>query len=170
MRIDVSDVERGYRRLQSRFPQVASRAINRSATSARVVMVREVATDMGLRQGDVKPAITTTNATPSRLHAEVVATGKRIPLIKFNARDKYPRGVVARLQGGRGTYPDAFVRTMRSGHVGVFKRRQAARLPIVELHGPSVVHVFEKKMPLGAARASEQLIKNLAHEMSRLSA
>lgn len=168
VRLDTTNVEAGLRRLQTRVPGAAARAINRSLTSARVVMVRAVASDLALRQADVTPSIHVQQATAARLYGTVEGSGKRIPLAKFKARDRFPRGVTARLPGGAGSYPRAFIRTMRSGHVGVYVRRSAPRLPIVELKGPSVTKVFAKHLPAGVARAEEQLVKNMAHEMGRL--
>jgi hypothetical protein len=130
-------------------------------------MVREVARDLGLRQGDVTDRISTRAALEThgdRMSAWIIATGARIPLFRFRARQTRS-GVTARLPGGAGQYPGAFIATMRSGHTGVFKRRASGRLPISELHGPSVPKVFEKFIPAGIARGHEQLIKNLVHEL-----
>jgi hypothetical protein len=41
----------------------------------------------------------------------------------------------------------------------------SVNLPIYELHGPSIVRVFEKHVSVGVARAKEQLAKNLQSEM-----
>jgi hypothetical protein len=163
--LDTAGWVRGLERLQANAPAAIARALNRSATSANVVMVRGVAQDLGLRQADVKPFIAIRSATPGDLRAQIIASGARIPLIKFNARDRRGRGVTARLPGGAGIYPHAFIATMRSGHRGVFTRRGRPRLPIVELFGPSIPRVFEKLIPLGTARALEQLAKNLVSEM-----
>lgn len=157
---------RALRGLAQQTPNAIARALNRSATSANVVMLRAIAADMGLRQGDVKPQMAQRSATASNLKAVIEARGARIPLIKFNARDRFPKGVTARLPGGAGRYPHAFIRTMRSGHTGVFQRRGPARLPITELKGPSIPRVFEKYIPNGLARAQEALVTNMAHEMS----
>lgn len=175
VRVDFSAWRAAIARLVREAPPAMVRAINRSVKSAEVVMVRSVAADLGLRQADIradgdraKSLVVVDHASLANLRGAVVATGRRVPLIKFNARDRRPRGVVARLRGGRGQYPEAFIRTMRSGHRGVFKRQRVARLPIVELHGPSVPIVFAKHLPAGEARALEQLAKNVNHELVRL--
>jgi hypothetical protein len=54
---------------------------------------------------------------------------------------------------------------MRSGHRGVFQRSGTKRLPIYELFGPSIARVFEKLIPVGEARRTEVLLKNLRHEV-----
>lgn len=158
--------QRGLDRLIQQYPQAVNRALTRAATSARVVMVREVARDLGIKQGDVTSAIGSPRvlASGDRMAATIVATGARIALYKFRARQTRT-GVTAKLPTGAGTYPGAFIATMASGHVGVFKRKGSARKPIFELFGPSVPKVFDKYMPLGLARGQEQLVKNLVHEL-----
>lgn len=129
-------------------------------------MVRAVAADLGIKQGDVRATLTVQEARPNSLVARIVATGKRLSLLAFNPR-RTRTGVTARLKGGAGKYPGAFVVTrLRSGHGGVFKRKGRARLPIEELSGPSVPHVFAKHLPAGITRAMEQLAKNLKSELA----
>jgi hypothetical protein len=72
-----------------------------------------------------------------------------------------------RLPGSKGRYPHAFITKVgRGGHLGVFERKPGAgRLPIVQKKGPSIAKVFEKHAAVGAARHTEQLEKNVAHEI-----
>jgi len=109
-------------------------------------------------------------ASASRPEASLGASIKRIPLMKFNAKGPVPsrgrgRGVTYRLRGGRGRVENAFIATMKSGHVGVFRRAGKARLGIVELFGPSLGQVFKKFRPAGLARAWEVFQKNFDHEL-----
>lgn len=169
--LNTTEWDRGVARLAQRYPNAVTRAMNRAATSARVVMVREVARDLGLRQADISDNITirptfvsgASGNVSTKFTAQVIGSGARIPLYRFRARQTRA-GVTARLPTGAGTYPGAFIATMKSGHVGVFKRKGATRLPIQELFGPSVTRVFEKYIPIGAARGHEQLGKNLVSE------
>jgi hypothetical protein len=154
MKLDTKNLVGGLDRLQARFPAAIARALNRSIVSARVVMASAVATDMGLKVSDVKERIGLIEASaPDRLVATLTASGKRLPLIDFNARGPEPSrgkggGVRARMPGGAGTYPHAFIATMRSGHRGVYERvgpssrrsvgARSNNLPIVELRGPSI--------------------------------
>lgn len=167
LRLKTEGWERGLNRLTQRFPQAVSRALSRSATSARVVMVRAVAADLGLKQADVQVHVVVKVGTEflkaDEMKAQVIATGARIGLYKFKARQT-KTGVSARLPGGVGRYPGAFIARMHTGHVGVFKRAGRTRLPIRELFGPSIPKVFEKFIPMGLARGQEQLAKNLVHE------
>lgn len=149
------------------------RALNRSIISARTVQVRSISKDMGLKQADVRKVMTIGQATAELHVASLTAAGARIPLYAFSAKGPMPsrgrgRGVTYRLPGGRGRAEHAFIAKMRSGHIGVFQRRGKGRLPIAELHGPSIPKVFEKFTPEARARGQEQLTKNLAHELTRL--
>lgn len=147
------------------------RALNRAMASARTVMVREIARDMGLKAKDVREVMVLREAHAGRLEATLEASAKRIPLIDFKARGPEPShgkgtGVRYRLPGGRNHAPHAFIATTRSGHRGVFQRRGLGRLPIVELAGPSLVRVFKKHRALGLARAQEAFVQNFGHELA----
>jgi len=192
--------------LRQNAPSAFARALNRSIASAKTVMVREVSQDAGLTATDVRGRIFVREASPpDRLVAQLTASAKPIPLIDYRATGPEPsrgkgHGVRARLKGGAGRYPRAFIATMRSGHRGVFERLNAnkasasrrlgaeframkrktalarfqaavaggttaGRLPIYELHGPSIARVFAKHVAVGLARGREQLIKNLQSEL-----
>ena len=156
MTLDVSDARALFKRLGSRMPAVISRSINRAAKSARTAMTKAVREDVGLTAKVVRDAIVFTPARAGRdPRAKLTISKKRIPLIKFKARQLKRAGVKANLKGGARTYPGAFIATMRSGHRGVFKRTTAARLPITQLHGPSLAKVFKKKWSIGRARYRE---------------
>lgn len=149
------------------------RALNRSLGSAQTLVARLISQDTGLKVGDVKRHVRVSPATESRLAATVYASAARIPLIQFGAKGREPSrglppGVRARLKGGPGTYPHAFIaRVGKGGHRGVFQRRPGvARLPIVQLRGPSIWQAFQKHQSATAARAQEQLGKNVQHEIA----
>src|SRR5687767_341451 len=95
IRVNATGWQRALILLKDRAAMACVRAINRSLTSARVVMRRNTAADLGLRQGDIEKHIKTEPARKGNLRGAVVATGARIRLIKFNARDRRPRGVTA---------------------------------------------------------------------------
>jgi hypothetical protein len=143
------------------------RAVNRTLTSSRSAVVKDVAPDVGLQQKAVRDQITVVVAknTGQAPHGQLWATTKRVPLIQFKAKDT-KRGVTAKLKGGAGRYPHAFIRTTRSGHTGVFQRTGKSRLPIYELKGPSLYHAFQKHAPVAQSRALEVLDKNFGHELS----
>lgn len=180
IRLDVREFETQLAKLRRPAAPIA-RALNRSLTSGRALGARLVAAEMGLKVSVVKALIRTSSATQSNLTATIYASAKRIPLIDFGARGPEPSrgrrgGVTAKLRGGPGRYPHAFIATMPSGHRGVFMRRQGAsrrgapphraQLPIVELKGPSIWQSFQRVAPEVTARTTEQLGKNIASEIA----
>jgi hypothetical protein len=179
--IGQAEVDAALREYPKKATRALVRAMNRALTSGRTLMVQRIAADTGLRSGDIKKAFTQRDARAESLEARIGVGLKRIPLISFNARGQEPsrgkgRGVSYRLKGGSGRIANAFIATMRSGHRGVFVRvGNAARrgpapnrsqLPIRELFGPSLGHVFAKYRPEGVARVREAFAKNFASEMS----
>lgn len=164
----------------AKYPGAIARAVNRAATSTRAKMATRIAKDLGLRTGTVRDEIKITPAREPAFVARLVVSGKRIPLIEFKASGPEPsrgrgRGVRARLPGGAGRYPHAFIATMpKSGHRGVFERfdsrgRKGARGPrggrVYELRGPSLPHVFHKITPESLVHADQVLRTNLIHEL-----
>lgn len=182
---DLTKFARQIRALGENAPLAAARALNRTIASVQTAAVRDVATDMGITQASVRKGMAIEKATRATLRATLTVTGRRLPLSAFNAKGPEPsrgRGrVTYRIgRGARTTVPGAFFATMRSGHRGVFRRigtssRRSNKswgpnLPIRELRGPSLPHVFtaDKIAEARAALADELLPKNLAHEISFL--
>lgn len=181
VKLQTANVLGKLQQLGAAAPSAIARALNRSIASAKTAMVSAVASDMGLKVSDVRGRIGTVEASaPDRLKATLTASPARVPLIDFNARGPEPSrgkggGVTARMPGGAGRYPNAFIATMRNGHRGVFARvgsgsrrsigAWSTNLPIKELRGPSIEHVFVKHVDVGLARGQEQLVKNLQHEL-----
>jgi hypothetical protein len=169
-RLDTRDLKFALNVLKDRFPAGLRRAVLRAANSGRVEMARAIAQDTGLGVRRVRDEIGVQRV--DEFGAEISVEGARLPLIDFRARGPEPsrgrgRGVAYRLPGGRATAPRAFIATMRNGHRGVFQREEgAARLPIAELHGPSLAEVFSKLVPIAQERAHAALRTNLMHEIS----
>jgi len=169
LNLDVHDAQAGILALKTRFPFAMRRAVRKAAISGRAEMAKAIVADTGLPSKRVKEEIRINEV--GEFGAQLEVTGRRLPLIDFRARAPEPsrgrgRGVSYRLPGGRGRAEHAFIATMRSGHRGVFQRSGEARTPIYELHGPSLVRVFEKFLPLGADRAREALLTNVRSEIN----
>ena len=162
VRLDTSAVERMLRNLGSNLPKVVSRALNKTISSARTDMKRQIAKDIGIKAGVVDKSLKVTKASTTSFVARLNASGKRIPLIQLGAKGPEPsrgkgRGVTYRLGGKTKRLTSAFIATMpRSGHRGVFRRVGKEQIPIIQLFGPSIVHVFGKKLPAVQKRAGEQ--------------
>ncbi len=132
------------------LPRAATRALNKTGNSAKSVAVKAVAAQIGIAQKDVRPYVLLQKAAIRCLDTVLrVATGKRVPLIKIDPRAKQGlTGVTYRASGNlRRLIPQAFIATMPSGHRGIYKRvKGAARLPIHELSGPSILYVFKQEV------------------------
>jgi len=176
--LNTADFKAGVDALKSKFPYALRRALKRAGTSGRAEMVKAIAADTGLPSRRIRDEIKINELGSSGIQLEIA--GRRLPLIDFRARGPEPsrgrgQGVSYKLPGGRGRAEHAFIATMRSGHRGVFQRSPGARatktakgwsgLAIYQLHGPSLVRVFEKFLPLGAQRAMEALIANVKSEI-----
>lgn len=169
------------RQLGQDGPLMMARALNRAGTAGKTAMKRLISKDTGIQGKYIEREIVLDRANRYHPRAVVTVRGSRMPLIAFSARGPEPskgggRGVSYRMPGGRGRVPDAFIATVgRGAHRGVFKRVASPRrrsvgawspnLPIVELRGPSVPHVFEKNMGTFEAAAQEALVKTLRHEI-----
>jgi hypothetical protein len=83
-------------------------------------------------------ALTLTRAKGTDIEAmawSVRVSGAPVPLVAYPHRQT-AKGVSVEVNRGKRTLvKGAFVATMRNGHVGVFRRRGKARLPIDELRG-----------------------------------
>lgn len=160
-------IERQLAAVPRALPKVMSRALNRTATSARTATSRSLAKQTGLKVKDVRSRIRIERASYSHWRSAIRVSTERLPLLAFRARQTR-RGVSYRTDSGGEMLPHAFIATMSSGHRGVFKRRTAARLPIVELRGPSLGQVFsdadaETQRLYTQARA--KLEKNIAEQV-----
>ena len=179
LEVHVGEWERALGQLGRRGPVAVARGINRTAGSERTAMARAVASDMGIPVKAAREAIAVRKASAANLTAQVIAKGKRLPLIDFKARGPEPsrgrgRGVSYVMQGQRRTIPNAFIATVsragdegqHAGHRGVFVRKmQAGRLPIVQLRGVSIAVAFAHLVPAGEARRAETLAGNVTHEI-----
>lgn len=169
IRLDLAQAQRSLAYLRAQKPTAVFRAMNRSASSGRTLLTREIARNLALKSSTVRDQIVVEKASQRSAVARLSVSGARIPLIQFNARGPEPsrgkgRGVTARLPGGKGRYPHAFIATMGSGHRGVFERSGKARLPVRELKGPSLPHVFVKYVPMAQDRMQEQFLKEITNE------
>jgi len=167
--VDISGMRRQLLAIGDKAPLAAARALNRSIASVQTAAVRDIASDLKLAQKDVRKGMTLERATRQTLRARLIVTGRRLALHAFRARPTRA-GVSYDLGRGRTVAPGAFIATMRSRHIGVFRRRDKRRLPIDELFGPSLPHVFTaaRISAARAALAADLLRKNLTHEVEFL--
>ena len=137
-----------------RARKALSASLNRTAAKANTATSREIRADFNIKASALSKAVKVRKSTRELLRAVIVIRGKRIPRIEFGARPSevtYPRpkiGVSVKIKkaGGRAVIPHSFIARMKSGHIGVFLRKNdAGRLPVEELVGPSVPHLFKMR-------------------------
>jgi hypothetical protein len=131
MRVDISsNISRVRLEVKAIADDVQSkatvRALNRAGRAVITEAPREVAKAYNVKIGTIKRQMKLQPAQRGRLTAVVRIYGKRIPLSEFSARQT-PRGVTVSIRRNRKLIRGAFLRTMRSGHRGVFVRAQNSR-------------------------------------------
>jgi len=155
------------------------RAVNRTLTSSRSAVTKQVAPDVGLQQKVVRDQVTIVAAKNSgeAPFGALYATSKKIPLIQFKARQTKRGGVTAKLPSpGAGRYPHAFIvnvngspRVLERYDSGGRKGRRGKNGgKTYQLHGPSIYHAFRKHADVAQSRAIEVLDKNFQHEFDFL--
>jgi hypothetical protein len=154
--VDTREVEAMLRDLRAQMPNRVAAALNRTATSVRAEAVRKIRERRALPAATVRDALTIRRAIKGYLVAEIVASGKPIPLRDYSARAG-KKGVTVKVsrQGGRkGPVRKfgnkAFALAKAGGHV--FVRTGPRRLPIQKLFGPSIPGTFLRKEVLAALR------------------
>jgi uncharacterized FlaG/YvyC family protein len=171
----LDEIRRMLRDIPNAMPKVISRGINRTTTSTRAEIARQISAEVKITQSAVKKGIKVTKATQTRWQADLDLFAKRIPLIKFGAK-QLKKGVSYRISksGGRKKITDParpFIQTLPSGHKGVFRRKTPGtkRLPIVQLKGPSIGGVFEGAAGIAAEvqeSSSLKLTKNIDRQIA----
>lgn len=173
--------EQAMKQWPGRVSRATMRALNRTLVTGRAEMARRVAKDIGgMKIAEAKEAILMDQAKPDRLSVRLVASKRRRPLKDFGAR-QVAAGVTFAGKGGvRQLVPGAFLSGVETGHVGtrhagVFKRVPGAnrrgpapnrsQLPIYELYGVSIGHVFEQHRAAVLEVMRQAFEKNLDHEL-----
>jgi len=153
VKFDHAALERKLQQSVKRYPRAAAAGINRAAQGGYTLSVREIQKDIGATaQKTIRGNLTVSRATAQKPEAKIVGFSSkkdRVPIYEMRPK---PKSVTKRRPAGGVRYgnegrliPGSFIAALKSGHVGVFKRVGAGRLPIRELFGPSVALVFSRK-------------------------
>lgn len=151
------------------MPKIITRSVNKVAVKARTKIIRRVASEIAVKQKDLRQRnVKLKKANYSTQTATIKITGKRIPLIRFGAKQT-KKGVTYKIKksGGRKKITGAFVEAMSSGHRGAFRRKGKSRLPIVELFGPSIPAAMENVADMAKRTMEREIGKNLHNEINR---
>jgi len=128
IRIDETALKRFERQLAAvprGLPRAMSRGLNRTATEARTKVTRYIKGETGLRLKDVRKRVTIQKATYQKWYAFLKFNTKAIYVSSYGARQT-KKGVSFSSGRGRKLIRHAFIATMPSGHISVWRRRPEA--------------------------------------------
>lgn len=150
------------------MPKVIRNALNRTAQKAHTEVVRGLSAESGLKQTDVRKATRVDKATLNYWQAAVHIFGRRIPLIKFRAKEgKTGVSYITNKESGRQTLDHSFIATMpKSNHKDVYLRTTKKRLPIKQQYGPSPGELFNSAASL-SAKIISQVYKDLERNIDQ---
>ena len=115
--------------------RAASKAGSTALRDMRSEAVKRIRARKAIRPKYIARAISLVRPRGSALEWAVRIASTPVPLIAYPHKQT-KRGVTVEVNRGKRTLvPGSFVARIQSGHVGVFRRRGAARLPIQELRG-----------------------------------
>jgi len=148
--LDVSgmaEAERLLRNLPEVSREVVRTVIRRMPGVVRPTLLKETVSRYAIERGRVEETLGVYRS-PEGLRAAVTSKGRPRALSYFETDPsvdsgppfRHPAGgVFARVKKGGGKrIPHAFLARMRSGHVGVFLRKEKSPLPVEQKIGPSV--------------------------------
>ena len=175
-------LERELRKFPRALPKVMSRALTRTAKSARTEMSRSITGISGLgKKGksgrSVLQRLKLSKATYSNWRAFITISKRRLGVIDLKARETN-KGVTYKKIGSRSRIliRHAFIATMPSGHRGVFLRathikeqyipmKTKKKEAIYELRGPSLAQLWTAGMGAEVnrirAESAQRLQKNI---------
>jgi len=174
---NVEEIKAKLGSLGQNAPKVISRVINRVIVNVKKNMAVSAKKRYIVKTEDIKKTLTSSNATSSNLSAFVRSSGTLIPLYKFKVSPNQPRpknppkNFKARVLKASSLKPlQGFVAKMKSGHLGVFERKDSSRLPIKELYGPPIPQMLgnEEVWKDIEKEANQTVEKRMDHEIKRL--
>jgi hypothetical protein len=127
-----------------KLDKIVALALVDTAKSAIAKAATVIAKHSGLKSKVVKSRMKYDHVAIGQYQTAVHSSRKAIRLIEFPTRQT-GTGVWTRAWGKPQVILHAFITTMKSGHVGVYRRSRASRLPIEELWGPTIYGTFKTK-------------------------
>lgn len=174
VKLDPMDVERVTRMLSyvpRSVPRIFSRALNKTATTARKESAQAISKASGMKVNLVRKMIRMIPATMKRWIAMIRVSDRKIPAVKFVRVHKRKKGLTysvpteaesLEFKGKQESEEPIFVATMPSGYVGLFQRLGIARYPIQPVFGPSLGQVFA-----GSQGIVNQIYQSAASNLAR---
>lgn len=176
VKLEVNAVLKSLNKLQYEIvPIAASRALNKTLTTVSAEAARQIKADLGgLKIREIKAQFKKLLSRPRALTVTLIATGKRIPVIKLDPH-AMQTGTGVTYHTGKTVHeiPQAFLATVKNGHYGVFTRRGKSRLPISEKFGASIPKVFlnaavqDAMRKIAVIRWSKVFMQELDYELRK---
>lgn len=125
-----NNIERDLRKLESRMPKILTRTADKTATSARVLLVKRMQGAYTIKPGGAKKGMEIRKASSGDPMAVIEASGSLQPSIRFRhsnggsggvklqVRTDDPFEAIKPVEGRK-----AFIAKMASGHKGIFQRQ-----------------------------------------------
>jgi len=160
---DLVDLARHYDNAPAKAKKALARAINHTGNVAMTRVRRALVKQTGAAYGKIKDEVTGVNGNVGSPTYQIVARGRAMGLVHFNARETR-KGVSARPWGKRRVFGGTFIARGQ-----VYKRVGKGRLPIEKLWGPSIPTELVKDASVFEFMATvrERLPARVAHELSR---
>jgi Prophage minor tail protein Z (GPZ) len=174
------DIDRAVRQLNELqrkvIPLATVRALNKTAQQAKTQAGREIRGRYNLPSRVVGRQITVSRANTTTLTAIVRPSGRKIPVMAFQARQTAAGVRIQIIRGSPKVIAHAFIVRTRSGHLGVFARgrysgrsfvHEKPRLPITELFTVGVPQAFGNRVVIEALqrKVREKFPGILEHEI-----
>lgn len=146
IKLDPNDVRRIQRLLSAvpkSIPKVFSRALNKTATTARKESAQKISKASGVKVNWVRNMIILTPATRTRWVAKLRVSGWKVNAIKyFKSRTRKGQTSFSKPNLPGLEIPEsAFIQTMPTGFTGLFERVGFTKYPIRPVYGPSLSQI-----------------------------
>lgn len=151
IRARVKTLPQALKFIEQRSIKAMIMALNRTGPRAVTTAIRGMQQNLGATsQKNIRRSIRFQRANVNNPIGRVHVRGTQIPVIELGAKPKTlvkRRRDIPGIRWGKSQrlIPSSFIARMPSGHIGVFTRMTADRLPIAEAHGPSAALVFSRR-------------------------
>lgn len=171
------------------FKKAIVRSLDRSSKAGRQEALDSIREKYNIKESDLRREIKT-DLYPSKLEAIIKAKGRPISIFKFSPRqvietvNKKTKALYARLlkaragrkaagvtveivKGKRRLVKGAFVQSLKSGHVAIFKREGKERHPIKKLSTIGISEMFGSRNIIASVKKKviETWEKTIKHEV-----
>ena len=163
-----------------------ARAINHTIAKGKTAASKEIRSVYNIKASYVGKAISITKSSRNTLEGTINISGSPMPIMAFSPRQTQKGVAVTIKKGSRKLINRAFIRRMKSGHIGVYARGEydnnsfafrkkrikkvGADLPIEELKTASIPSAFTTQTVITAVanKLENDLGNRLQHEFTQL--